>query len=185
MSKPCEITLELKEINHLFAAPVLDPFSEYYKPYTATAGIEFIYHELRGHVNRKEVVTTIILPEDQVRTRLEEDTKEAVQRYTKSKLREVSQDIRASWYKGIRLLILALIAFFLSQIGFLTIKEVIYPLTANPFIRILSEGVLVFGWVMLWVPLDLLVFEMWGHRLERTIFRNMANMVIVIRSVTP
>jgi hypothetical protein len=47
-------------------------------------------------------------------------------------------------------------------------------------IRLLSEGLIIGAWVLLWWPLDALAFGVWENRLEESAYKALRNLRLTI-----
>lgn len=173
--KPFEITLQLAEIEHLFVKPNISPLSEHYQVYYYTAGIEFISDELYADPSHDSVKLRILLPAAQITHDLQAQTQAAVARYCQGRLTDVNHDIHATLWRGRRALALALLALFVLVGASRVIDSDI-----NVFRQVISEGLSIAAWVSLWVPLDMLIFKVWEHRLDKKIYTLLSKMQIAI-----
>jgi hypothetical protein len=57
--------------------------------------------------------------------------------------------------------------------GFNGVAQVIGRST-NPFLEVLHEGLLVVGWVSMWKPMEIFLYEWWPIRRERRACRRLA-----------
>ena len=174
------MTLQLAEINHLFQKPDINPLSDGYQPYSYIAGIEFISNELYANPSYEAVKLRLLLPADQITPELEIKTRAAAARYCQGRVRDVNHDIHAIRWRGLRALALAVVALFVL-IG---ASRLIFH-EDNLLRQIISEGLAIGAWVSLWVPLEMLTFKIWEHRLDIEIFTILSEMEITIASINP
>lgn len=57
------------------------------------------------------------------------------------------------------------------------------PATDSAFVEALREGLLILGWVALWRPVEILLFERWESRQERQRLRALARAPVVFEPV--
>lgn len=155
-SSYCDITLKLDRIKHLFQEPEFDPFvaqQDY------SSGLDQIINELKPTSLSCKVRTTILLPEEGLADNLEQLTTEALQRYCTAKIEHITQDLASLRGQGIRALQRGLLFLALC----LLLSSLFDGLENFPGLirRFLSEGFLIAGWVSLWHPIELLLYE-WG-----------------------
>jgi hypothetical protein len=62
----------------------------------------------------------------------------------------------------------------------LTLAEAVGRLTSGGVGAVLIEGLTIVGWVALWRPLGLLLFERWAARREVALYRRLERMEIVV-----
>ena len=172
-----EVTLRLTDIGHLFVKPDLSPLSEHYREYNSTSGIEFIAGELRANSSYEAVKASLLLPNENVEPGLQQTVKAGIERYCQARLRNVEQELSATRWRGIRILIVAFIALFVLVGGSKLINHDDYLI-----LQILSEGLAIAGWVALWFPLELLTHMVWQQRLDKRIYMLLKNMDVVIAS---
>jgi len=176
-SRIFDITLKLNRKEDLFKKPEISPFSQDYQIHSYTAAIEFISDELYANTSYKQVHTTLILPQNEIASGLEQEIKAAVKRYCQGRLKDIEHDIKATHWRGTRALFVSFIALFV----FIGASRLVYD--DNFLIRqIISEGLSIAGWVALWFPLELLTFTIWRQRLDKKIYTMLMNMAITIRA---
>lgn len=176
MAEACDVTLRLGDMRHLFEKPELSPLEEDYQEYSYTSGIEFIAGELYAHPSRTSVTLTILLPADKTEMGLEIKAEDAVRRYCTGKLKDIDHDIRASRWRGVRTLLAAFVAWFV----FIGVSRFVRD-ENSLLLQIIGEGLAVAGWVALWFPLDVLMFTVWQHRLEKRIYTTLLDMEVIIQ----
>jgi hypothetical protein len=174
-----EITLPLADVNHLFRTPDLSPFSERYREHSYTSGIEYIAGELYANTSYRAVKATIVLPPERIEADTEERIRAAVRRYCSAKLRDIQHDLAATRWRGLRALLVALVALFV----FIGASKVVHS-DELLFLQIISEGLSIAGWVALWFPLENLTFTIWQHWLEREIYTKLRDMELTIQPAT-
>ena len=93
---------------------------------------------------------------------------------TKRQIRLLLQEGRTSLLIGLSFLLLCLLgADFLS--GF----------TGNTFLRVLRESLIIGGWVAMWRPLQIFLYEWWPSVRRGQIFRNLAKALVHVTPATP
>jgi hypothetical protein len=169
------VTLRLDNIEALFEVPDVSPFSDSYREYSYTSGIEFIADELYANTSYEKVQALLIVPRGQIEPGLDERVKAAVQRYARGRLIDTEHEIDATRWRGMRSLGMAIIALFMF-IG----ASYVTGDSESIVLQIISEGLGIAGWVVLWVPLEMLFFSVWEHRLDKKIYRLLMEMDIAI-----
>ena len=109
---------------------------------------------------------------------LETKTLEAINRYSQAWMKNAEQEIRKIRYSYTRTLIVAVIVslFMLLLLGIWL--EQYQPL----WVQVIAQGLYIFVWVLLWWPLDQLIFGYWENRLERLTYQALQN---IYRSIQP
>ena len=175
--KVYQTTLRLHDINHLFDEPNISPFSDYYQPYSFKTGMDYIVDELYSHPSAEEIKLTVLLPAEQITPDLEAKTLKAVRKYSEAWAQNARQGQDIARYKGLRTLRVGILAFLV-----LNGLALWFGSYANFGIRLLSGGLLIGGWVLLWWPLDALAFGVWENRLEESAYKALKNVQLTISS---
>jgi hypothetical protein len=173
-----DITLKLSNIKHLFKEPEFDPFvaqSNY------ISGIEKIISELKPTSLKCQVRTTILLPINQLSENLEQSTIEALKCYCSVKIEQTNNDLASLRGQGIRALQRGLL--FLAVC--LLLSTLFDGLYSFPGLirRFLSEGCLIAGWVSLWHPIELLLYEWGPYRRQQQIYQLIKDMELKVTYV--
>jgi hypothetical protein len=174
------VTLRYRDINELFRPPDVSPFSEEFREYSTTSGIEYIANELYANSSLKRVAATVLLPPDQIRPGLEQETRQAIRRYCLAMSHEMEQEERALRWRSWRALALAFVALLI----FIGVGE---PLSSSRvfLLQLIGDGMVIAGWVAIWFPLDSLVFGVRYHHLDAEIYRRVMTMELTIRPIDP
>ena len=174
--KVLEKTLRLQDISHLFEEPDFSPFSDYYAPYSFKNGMDYIVGEMYGNPSVEQINLTVLLSAEQIGPGLEQQTVQAIKKYSEAWAYDAKQEINKNWYKGTRATIVGIIGFIvITVIGNMIIE---YP---NPWVEALGEGLTVAGWVLLWWPLESLFFDIWENRLEKRAYQALQNIQVSIQ----
>lgn len=170
-----EFTLKLDNITHLFKEPEFDLFMP---QKNSTSGIERIVSALKPTSLSDKVKTTIFLPDHQLSENIEKLIVEALRRYCNEKIEQISNDIASLRGQGIRALQRGLL--------FLAVCLVISTLFDNveylPTLvhRFLNEGFLIAGWVSLWYPIELLLYEWSPLKRQKKIYEMIKKMEVKV-----
>lgn len=176
-SKVYEITLNLDDMQHLFKAPELDPFSGHDH---SLSGIEQILNELKTQSLKRPVRTILRLRRMYPNENIEQVCRQAIGRFCAARIHQITNELSALRSQGIKalqngLLFLA-VCLLLSTLfdGLETLPRLLR--------RFLSEGFLIAGWVSLWYPTELLLYEWWPHWRDKQLHERIQNMELVIRA---
>ena len=167
------VTLRYTDINSLFNKPDVSPFSEGYKDYSTTSGIEHIYGELQANPSLKRVEATILLPREQITSTLEQRTREAIRRYCLARSREVGQSERALRWRALRALAFGLILFAVNVLLQDRMQDILV-------LKLIGEGLDILIWVALWFPLDALFFGLLSYDLNSESYKRASEMQLKI-----
>lgn len=162
------ITLQLPDLDALFETPQISPFSEQYHDYSYTSGIEFIAAELHTNTAYSQVRALLVLPHSQIEPGLEARVQAAIGRYARARLLAIEHEVQALRGRGRRSLRLALA---LIPLGLFIGLAYLSASSENLPLQLISQGLAIAGWVVLWGPLEALFFDRWEYRLDRKIYR--------------
>ena len=178
-----EITMTLTDPVHLFNAPPVDPMS----PSTAEAlGISGVAHLLsRLHMDKKLLrmrKLVLTLPAEKVPGDGGEQLMLALHRQAELRLAEQRRELRNTYRNGWRALTIAVgllaICLAISSIFASDFTEGMRPLIRKTF----EYGFEIIGWVILWHPVDVIVFEPLMIRWRIKSLKTLAAMQVVVRS---
>lgn len=174
--KTFELTLHLQDITHLFEEPNITPFSDYYQPYSFKTGMDYIVGELYANPGTKRIKLTVLLPDYQISPDLLDRTYRAIEKYSIAWMRDAEQDMAKIRYRGIRaaaagvfgLLVLFSVAVWLEGLG--------------GFVEsVIANGLYVAGWVLLWRPIESLIYDIWEFNLERRAYQALCHIDLEIQ----
>ncbi len=173
-----ELTIRLQEADELFVAPGPDVASGV-PP--VPPGIEQIRSELGSRSLPAAVVAEILLPRARVRPDLAANIGLAVNRYCEAGIARADNELRAMRREGLRWLAIAIIMYAV----FVSLAAAIVRSSAPETVRDVfgDDGLfIVVAWVVLWYPLDTLLYSGRPYRLEKSVLHAMHGMRIVIRA---
>ena len=156
------IDLELENPDELFVPRVVDPLIEDYPPRGDVSGVEHAVNMFYAKPRYGSMELHISLPSSEIALGVADRMSTGVSRWCRARLVDVDEEIDASRWRGRRALIFAFLALF-----FFTGLSKILDDHDNILLQILSEGFNIAGWVALWVPVEILMFSVWQHRLDR------------------
>lgn len=172
-----EITVHLDDLSQLFTAPSGDPFSE--EPYLVS-GIEWILDELTPYALGwgATTKTTIVLPKGSFQTDLASKTSAAVKRYCQFKIRQNQHALVALRWQGFKALQMGIVflAACLLLSAFLSGAAFLPGFLGTLF----SNGLEIAGWVSLWRPIEIFLYEWWPFWLEDQLYKHIMNMRMFI-----
>ncbi len=174
-----DITLHLDNLEQFFAVPESNPFV----PHTQfDPGIDTLVGELKPKALIRKVRTTIVLPPNQINPDAETQLRAALTQYCQHYIRKNRQDLISLRWQGIKALQNGLI--FLGACLLLsTLFE--NAETLQEWVRRLgSEGFLIAGWVSLWHPIEILLYEWWPFSRQIHIHESIMQMDILFKEET-
>lgn len=170
-----EITLHLHEVKHLFVQPDFDPFG---RDELYVSGIDYLLTLMQSSSLRRPLTTRILLPPEQVALAESLDLKQAIARYCRFKLDANKRGMTSLLWVGTKALqtgILVLVV-ALSLAALLTNAR-IFP---DGVTTIITEGLTIIGWVSLWRPIEVLLYEWWPAWRERRTYERILHMQVEV-----
>ncbi len=174
--KELAVNLRLRDINHLFVAPDISPFSDHYYRYSSRAAMEHILGELYGHPPVDGINLTILLPPDHITPGLDQRAREAIERYCEARTVQSRHEMNKVRYQAHRALPVALVGLLVLIQGSLPLME-----ARSYWLQVIGNGLNVAGWVAVWFPLDALIFQLWLSRQEKQAYRILQNIRVSIQ----
>jgi hypothetical protein len=170
-------SFRLNSLDDLFDASSLTPLSADYADYSDGPVLQFIADEIYANSSYDSAAVTIELPAAESGRTSEAETQAAVRRWASAKLRSVEHDVAATRWRGWRSL-LAGVVLFAVAIGLSRLMDD----ATGDLADTISRGLEVAAWVVLWFPIDMLLFSVWQFRLDRRAYRIVHDMEIRVTS---
>jgi hypothetical protein len=168
------ITLPLRTAEDLFNDPGVDPFSPGYERYGDRPGIDVISGVLRVERPVSSVHTTVELAAgfDEAPGAQAAD---ALRRYCHVKIADLEQELREIRRYGAWALVLGFLVV-------LVLNAIARPLDSSDdnTLQSISLGLQAASWVVLWLPVNLLVYDRWYARRDQTIYREILEMDVSV-----
>ena len=171
------LNIDLKSIEELFQEPEFNPFDPDSR---CESGVADLFNQTQ-ELNQKEPVQIMInLENGYVELDLVEKTIDAMKRYCEVQIAKSEREIREIRHQGFRDLGWAMLFALIMILG----SFLIYQLTFLPeiLIYLLSTGAGIIAWVMLWPPLDSILYEWSPYRQTKRRYRQLQSAKIVINS---
>ncbi len=178
-----DIVIRLDTIDQLFNAPDINPFSGEEVDVLGEPALLRAVRRLQTHrVRNWEGVKLILeLPPDQIAPDLETRTQEALSRYCAAKIEDNRLQIRLSRVRSlIGLGMVTAISLILIALAYLLFNSV-FADASDTVKGIVAASISVFVWVILWDPMEKLLFDWVQPRQENNILRKLQSVDIVIR----
>ncbi len=168
------IEIELRDLRQLFNT--LDPAPFHERDLDPDAET-YIVDALREMGTSQPAKLVIYLPSSVVPTPEVQALPLAVHNYFRFRAAHVGRDLRYVLKSGSASLAIGL-GFLVAC---LSLREFLSPLLGARS-RILDEGLLIIGWVALWRPLEVFLYDWWPIRRRQSLLRRLAVIPIDIRS---
>ncbi|MBL8727781.1 MAG: hypothetical protein JNM25_05080 [Planctomycetes bacterium] len=168
------IELRLRELNQLFDSFDPAPFHE--KDLDRDAE-EFITSWAREYPPDTPLTFRLHLPADQRRFEPERTVQTAVQHYFAYRSDLARLDVRRTLQQGRTSLLIGLV--FLAAC--MAARGVLHSLGGREWLRVVEEGLLIIGWVAMWRPVELLLYDWWPLLRRKRTFDNLSRMQVEVR----
>ena len=153
------LRLALRDVGQMFNAPLVDPLSASPLEVLGVSGAKFVLQQLETRRHIETETLHLVLHSDKITPILAEQIEKALRRYAEYRIQEEQALARETRRRGWRVTFAAvlLLAFFLALAQFFASE---YTEGMRPLLRTTLEyGFEIVGWVMLWHPIEVLVFE--------------------------
>ncbi|GIK53659.1 MAG: hypothetical protein HUU03_06995 [Planctomycetaceae bacterium] len=172
------IELRLKELNQLFDSFDPAPFHE--KDLDQDAE-EFIVSWAREYPTDTPLTFILHLPENQRASNPEETVSNAIRNYFTYRVSLARLELKRLLQQG-RTSLLVGLAFLAACMG---AREILKSFTEQQgWMVVFEEGLLIIGWVAMWKPLEILLYDWWPVRRRVRTYENLAKMKVEVRYAT-
>ena len=169
------VSIELGSLQELFTAPDFDPLAGRAEE---LPGLERLANQLR-QLPPGPISACIVLPASERAADLEQRCRIALRAVLDRRIERNRNDAsslrvegRATLWRGLLFLALCLLgSSLLGTTGMLP----------RYLARFLDEGLIIAGWVALWYPLDVLLYQRWPLARERRLYENLRDMRLEFR----
>ncbi|MBX3499891.1 MAG: hypothetical protein KF889_10640 [Alphaproteobacteria bacterium] len=121
----------------------------------------------------------IHLPAAEAESKQARSLTDAIHNYFAYRASVAARDLRVEFERG-RVSLTIGLAFLAACTGLRELLSIVLP--DNVFQRGLNEGLLIVGWVAMWRPLEIYLYDWWPHRRRRRLFERLARIDIEVRT---
>jgi hypothetical protein len=170
-----EITLPLRTIDHLFAPPEADPFSDAYERYADKPGVDAIAAVLHAERPISDVRVTVELGDDEPDEAKTRQAPEAIRRYCRVRIADLERELHLIRRYGVW-------ALAIGAAAVLVLNGLANPLDSsdNDLLQLIAQGLQIAAWVTLWFPINLLVYDRWYARRDQAVYRDMLKLQLSV-----
>lgn len=165
------IELELRDVRDLFNT--LDPAPFKRKDLDVDAE-DYIVGAMQDLRRRKRVKMHVYLPQRELAAAQSQGLAAAVHNYFAYRALRSAQDLRELLMRGVISLVIAF--FFISLC--ISLRQVIDGIVTGRIAIMLREGLLILGWVAMWRPIEIFLYDWWPIRRQQRNFRRIAELPI-------
>ena len=178
-----DVILKLNTIGELFNAPDVNPFSDNTIDVLGEAALLNAVRQMLARRIRHwhEARLVIQLPPDQITPDLQAQTRAAVQRYCTAKIADNRLTIRLSRIRSaLGLAIVAIISVVVMGVAWLLFNTLFAAQADTTVAALIFASISVFVWVILWDPMEKLIFDWVTPALENRTLRGIMGMELVV-----
>jgi hypothetical protein len=172
--EPHRVELNLRDINQLFNTIDPSPFRE--KDLDRDAE-EFIVSWTREFPLHEPVVLVVCLKELPAGTELQPIVEQSVQHYFEYRGQLIHMEFRQLMKDGLRSLLVG--GVFLAAC--LTASQVVIGQAPGTFFSVERESLTIAGWVAMWRPMEIFLYEWWPLRRRWRVYEKMSQMKVEVR----
>ena len=178
-----EIKVKIREIEQLYSAPEMDPFSDLEVEMFGESAFQRIQKQLEPGFWKKsgKVMLEVQLPREKIESGLGEKLMKTIDRVAAARIKDNDLAARNERWNGLRRLIVALIVSLItigiSAVFFNTILSGLSRDVSNLIYGLIA----LFLWVIVWNPIDILCFEWVPYYRANQVLAYLAKAEIVVK----
>ena len=178
-----DLLLPLNDLAHLFNAPRIEPLSPGPLEGLGISGFDYLLSLLHLNNRWKHTRTlTLLLPAEKAAATSVEQVTIALRRHAQWRIERELRDMHNTYDYGWKVAGFAIgmlvTCLALSSLFAIQLTEWMSPLVRESF----EYGLEIIGWVILWHPIDVLVFSPVANRARLTVLQSFASLEIVVRA---
>ena len=178
-----ELVLPLTDIAHLFNAPRINPLSRCPAEVLGVSGVDYLLNLLQMDKPRQRARTlTLLLPPEKASGALAEQTASGLNRLAELRLGQQRRELRNTYRYGWKMTGVALVLFAIclafASVFTSDLTEWVRPLIRHTF----EHGFEIIGWVLLWRPIEMLVFTPLTIRSKIAALQTLTAVDVLIRA---
>lgn len=141
------------------------------------AAHEYIVGSAREIGRGKPIRLVLHLPDEATAAHHREAVTETIHHYFAAEAENTRLRLREHLRLG-RLSLIIGLSFLGACIG---LRRILFPDPAGTLAQVLAEGLLICGWVAMWRPLDIMLYDWWPIRRDWHIYETLATMPVELR----
>jgi len=175
-----EIALHLDDIKYLFADP--GPDSDMF-----VSGLDYLYSEIKAYPRQEKFKVIIVLPQGNFSDDQDDKTRQKLKRFCSFKIEESRRELIALHRQGVAALLIGLVV-LLTCVLLAFAFSLVAQSGVNEILKALSQIITVLfaasaGWVALWMPAEIFLYDWWPFRQDMRIYKQIANADLIIREI--
>ena len=169
------INIRLLTLRQLFNS--FDPSPFHNKDLDAEAH-EYIAGSVDEYALQKDLRLVIEIPADELKGAAASTLPDAIHNYFSYRAQEVRRKIRFLMREGRSALLIG----FVFLVACTSLRQLTVTFVETPFAGPLSEGLLILGWVAMWRPIQIFLYDWWPVRHTGRIYAKLAVMPVEVRA---
>ena len=177
------VVLRVDSVTEIFNAPDADPFATSESTILGEAALDrlVLQQQVEPRRDLASMPLVVALPADQITPDLEPRLAAAIQSYCAARIEDNRLQIRHSRLQhGVGMAIVLLVVLVVTAIVLLLLTTVLADLPA-PVQGMITGGLCVFAWVILWDPLEALLFDWVAPTRENRVFEQIMKMRVSVQ----
>ncbi|HEY0236973.1 MAG TPA: hypothetical protein VGC86_18250 [Afipia sp.] len=170
------IEIELRQVSQLFNT--LDP-SPFRDSDLALEAADYVVDRARDLPKDVPIEIVIHLPPDELSKASAVDISRAVKNYFAMRVRQASAELREKFKTGRLSLLIGLV---ILSACFLIGLSLFHSFKEGPFAEIVRESFVIFGWVAIWKPSEILLYEWPPIARRRKLFRRLSEATVTVNT---
>jgi hypothetical protein len=167
------IEMKLRDARQLFNTLDPSPFHEKDLDPAAEEYLVSAVREIGTHPSKLVIYVPLQSPGEEGRALIA-----AIRHYFAYRARHTSEQLRLLLGRGLMSFAIGLVFLFTC----LSLRQMFDSVLELPRAEILSEGLLILGWVAMWRPVEIFLYDWWPELGKRQLFTRIARMAIETRS---
>lgn len=171
------VEIRLSKLQQLFNS--LDPSPFHEKDLDADAE-EYIVGSVDEFPLQQPLKLVIHLPADQIALAEGGGVERGIHNYFDHRVGEIRRRLKFLLREGRIALLIGLVFLFICMI----LRQLAYAFGQGALSDILAEGLLILGWVAMWRPLQIFLYEWWPLRHHGRVYAKLSTMPIELRQTS-
>jgi hypothetical protein len=186
--EPEKIALPLGDLRDVFTAPEFDPFevrtgvdpaADAFEDGLYEPGIDYLVSRLRGRGLTRRGQLVLVLPPAKVQPAVAGTACRAIDRYCRHKILESKRALNELLWTGLKALQVGVL--FLASCLVLAAAIARSNVAPGSFGDVLTQGLTIVGWVSLWRPVEVFLYDWWPHWREVRVYDYILRMELAIQ----
>ncbi|WP_051231037.1 hypothetical protein [Kaistia adipata] len=171
------VDLHLSDMHNMFQTPEVDPFLD---ENIEASGIDQLIDTMNARPGNQKPISAIAihLPPAMIEPGLPARMKMAIGNYCNAQIRLAAQKKREIWLEGRKALRIGLVFWAICLALSLLFEELVFR--SNVLGRLFGEGFIIAGWVGLWRPAELLLYDWRPYSREIRRYEEIKRMTVSI-----